>query len=274
MAPNNMRILGRLGVLSDIAKHCNFLTRNSLRRWADNTELGTAPLMPEIAKQYGAPLGVIHRGDMQRELYQAAERAGAEIRLSSRVIAVDNDFEARVKLEDGQWVEADVVIAADGIKSHIRGQMARSHGHVDHSMPTGDAAYRVNIAKERMGDDASALQLLDENVGMRWMGPGGHIMAYPVKNNTVYNMVLLHPEHKSPMNAAEAESWTRHGSKAEMMDFYKEWCPEVRNLLSYVPEGEVMEWTLNTHAPLPAWHENKVVLIGDACHPMLPYVGK
>ena len=57
-----------------------------------------------------------------------------------------------------------------------------------------------------------------------------------------------------------------------MTDFYIDWCDEVRNLLSYVPDGEVMEWTLNTHRPLPAWHENKVVLVGDACHPMLPYV--
>lgn len=88
-------------------------------------------------------------------------------------------------------------------------------------------------------------------------------------------MVLLHPEKSSSdEDAAAKESWTKKGSKKEMMDFYKDWCPEVRNLLSYVPEGDVMEWTLNSHRPLPSWHENKVVLIGDACHPMLPYVAQ
>lgn len=88
-------------------------------------------------------------------------------------------------------------------------------------------------------------------------------------------MVLLHPQ-KTPdsQQAAAEESWTRKGDKKEMLDFYKAWTPEVQNLLSYVPDGDVMEWTLNSHTPLPSWIENKVVLIGDASHPMLPYVAQ
>lgn len=86
-------------------------------------------------------------------------------------------------------------------------------------------------------------------------------------------MVLLHPQ-KPETDSHESESWTRKGDKKEMLDFYKDWCPEVRNLLSYVPDGEVMEWTLNSHATLPSWVENKVVLMGDASHPMLPYVAQ
>lgn len=97
------------------------------------------------------------------------------------------------------------------------------------------------------------------------MGPGGHVMAYPVKNNTIYNMVLLHPQ--KPGTEMD-ESWTQKGDKAEMLDFYKDWDPMLRNLMSYVPEGELLEWTLNSHPPLTSWHKNKCVLIGDACHPM------
>lgn len=102
-------------------------------------------------------------------------------------------------------------------------------------------------------------------------GPHGHIMAYPIKNNTVYNMVLIHPQ-KETQDADE--SWTSKGDKKEMMNFYKNWNGMVKDLLSYVPDGEVMEWTLNSHRPLPSWIENKCVLIGDACHPMLPYVSQ
>lgn len=104
------------------------------------------------------------------------------------------------------------------------------------------------------------------------MGPGGHIMSYPIKNNTVYNMVFLHLA--KPSQDDEEESWTKQGDKKEMMEFYKDWNPLVRDLLSYVPEGEVKEWTLNSHRPLPTWVDNKCVLIGDACHPMLPYVAQ
>lgn len=273
MAPNNMRILGRLGVLEDVVKKCSFLERNSLRRWEDNAELGTAPLMPKIADKFGAPLGVIHRGDLQMILLEAAKKGGVDIRVESKVMKVDGSFAARVQLGDGEWVEGDVVIAADGIKSDLRRQIAEHHGHKDHATPTGDAAYRILIPEEKLQHDEYALGLLKQNVGMRWMGPGGHIMAYPIKNNSVYNMVLLHPE-KPNLDPHAGESWTRKGDKKEMLDLYRDWCLEVRRLLEYVPDGEVMEWTLNSHRALPSWHENKVVLMGDACHPMLPYVAQ
>ena len=217
VAPNAARILARFGILEEVLADATLLEKNSLRRYTDDEELGTAPLMPGIGETYGAPLSVIHRGDLQRILLNAAKRVGIEIRTATKVVAVDADFHARVRTKAGEWVEGDVVIAADGIKSDIRRQIAASHGHRDLSAPTGDAAYRVLIPKEKMTHDQRAMELLNQNVGMRWMGPGGHIMAYPIKRNTVYNMVLLHPA--KPHQTGE-ESWTTKGDKQEMMDFY------------------------------------------------------
>lgn len=170
MAPNNMRILGRFGVLPDLMKHVNLLEANSLRRWKNNEELGAAPLMPKIAEQYKAPLGVIHRGDLQRILLEAAKKEGCDLRTDHQVVKCDDNFEARVQLKSGEWVEGDLVIAADGIKSDVRRQIAAHHNHVDKSTPTGDAAYRIMIPKEKLEHDKEALKLLNENVGMRWMG--------------------------------------------------------------------------------------------------------
>ncbi|MCJ1405496.1 hypothetical protein MMC11_008724 [Xylographa trunciseda] len=281
MAPNAARILGRFGLLEKVMEKANVLEKNSLRRYANNEELGTAPLMPEIGQKYGAPLSVIHRGDLQAILLEAARAEKIEMHLGSRVLEADPEFEARVKLQSGEWLKGDVIIAADGIKSDLRRQIAKAHGIEDRSQPTGDAAYRILIPKEKLEHDPEALDLLNTNVGMRWMGPEGHIMAYPIKNNQVYNMyvdrgpdapkVLLHPQKAGAPNE---ESWTNRGDKKEMLDFYSSWNDLVKNLLTYVPEGDVMEWTLNTHRPLPAWIENKVALIGDACHPMLPYVAQ
>ncbi|MCJ1319937.1 hypothetical protein MMC15_005273 [Xylographa vitiligo] len=271
MAPNAARILGRFGMLEKVMEKANVLEKNSLRRYANNEELGTAPLMPEIGQKYGAPLSVIHRGDLQAILLEAARAENIEMHLGSRVVEADPSFEARVKLQSGEWLEGDVIIAADGIKSDLRRQIAKAHGIEDRSQPTGDSAYRILIPKEKLEHDPEALELLNTNVGMRWMGPKGHIMAYPIKNNKVYNMVLLHPQKAGAPNE---ESWTNRGDKTEMLDFYSGWNDLVKNLLTYVPAGDVMEWTLNTHRPLPAWIENKVALIGDACHPMLPYVAQ
>lgn len=149
LAPNAARILARFGVLEAALKDATLLEKNSLRRYADDEELGTAPLMPAVGERYGAPLSVIHRGDLQRVLLEATKKAGVTIRTSTKVVAVDSSFSARVKTQDGEWVEGDVIIAADGIKSEIRRQIAEAHGHDDHSLPTGDAAYRVLIPKER-----------------------------------------------------------------------------------------------------------------------------
>ncbi|KAG9658289.1 FAD/NAD(P)-binding domain-containing protein, partial [Aureobasidium melanogenum] len=232
LAPKNMRILDRFGVLPEVLKYTTLLERTSIRRWKNNEELASAPLMPGVAKLYNSPIGAIHRGDLQRTLLEHAKTDGCDIRVNSRVVKVDDNFEAGVQLKDGSWVRGDLVIAADGIKSNIRRQIAAHHKHVDRATPTGDAAYRILIPRERMQRDPETLNMIFQNAAIRWMGPHGHIVAYPIKNNNN---------------------------------------PTVQRLLSYVSEHEVIEWTLNSHRPLPSWHQNKVVLVGDACHPMLPY---
>ena len=231
----------------------------------------SAKLSSQIGEKYKAPLSVIHRGDLQRILLERVYAEKVDVRLKHKVIKTDPEFKARVQVQSGEWLEGDVVIAAEGIKSSIRHQMALSRGIQDKSTFTGDAAYRVIIPREKMQGNIRALKLLDSNIGMRWMGPGGHIMGYPIKNNNVYNMVLLHPQKPDGENT---ESWTKKGDKKEMMDIYKGWNDLVRDLLSYVPEGEIMEWTLNLYHPLSHWTENECALIGDSCHPMLPYVAQ
>lgn len=212
-------------------KDTNLLESVSLRRWKNNEELGTSPMMPQVAEQYKAPSGVIHRGDLQRILLEHAKKAGVDLRTGCQVKKADEKFEAKVQLSSGQWIEGDVVIAADGIKSDLRHQILKAHNHIDRSESTGDAAYRILIPKEKMKHDERALELLRSNVAMRWMGPGGHIMGYPIKNNQVYNMVLLHPQ-KAGTDSKDAESWTQKGDKQEMLEFYKEWNDTVRDLLS------------------------------------------
>jgi salicylate hydroxylase len=96
-------------------------------------------------------------------------------------------------------------------------------------------------------------------------------VAYPVKSHNVYNMILMHPRR---LGSSEDESWTSKSDKSQMLEIFKDWTNIVHHLLSYVPNGEVIEWSLNTHNPLPRWFENKIVLLGDSCHPMLPYVAQ
>jgi salicylate hydroxylase len=120
MAPNMARVLSRLGLLEQLLEKTNLLTRSSLRRYANYEELSTAPLMPAIGDKYGAPLGVIHRGDLQRIILEHAQSLGVDIRTDHRVVNVDKEFKPGVQTQSGKRFEGDVIIAADGIKSRIR----------------------------------------------------------------------------------------------------------------------------------------------------------
>jgi salicylate hydroxylase len=94
-------------------------------------------------------------------------------------------------------------------------------------------------------------------------------MAYPLRSHQLYNMVLLHPARSDV-----EESWTSTGPRSHMDEFYLSWSPTVRKLLSLVEEQDIPEWTLRIHKPLGSWVEGAVALMGDACHPTLPYVAQ
>lgn len=134
---------------------------------------------------------------------------------------------------------------------------------------TGDAAYRITIPRAKLLNKPELLELIDGSISYRWMGPGGHIMVYPIRNHQLFNMVLLHPDRHDI-----EESWTATGPKSNMTEFYSSWSPTVRALLSMVEEDEVPEWRLNIQKPLASWVVGNVTLMGDACHPTLPYIAQ
>ncbi|TQW01317.1 salicylate hydroxylase [Cordyceps javanica] len=275
VAPNASRILHRLGVLQEVMDRATVLERVSVRRYTSDEEMATFPLMPEKGLKYGAPMSVIHRGDLQKILLDKALELGCHIFTNHKVIAVDPTFSAKVWVHQRStgaklWLSADMIIAADGVKSQIRRQIMNSISCEDEPTPTGDAAYRLLIPRERVINNPTALSMMDQNVGMRYMGPGGHIMAYPIRDNSLYNIVLLHP---AKSNALPEDVWTSKGNRDDMFKFCAGWSPAVQDWLAHVDE-EILEWTLYGYPDLPTWIQGSVALLGDACHPMLPYVAQ
>ncbi len=228
--------------------------------------------MSSVSKEYRVPLLVIHRGDLQHVLLEAAIREAVDIKTNARVVNVDSNFKARVELASGDWIEGDLLIGADGIHSRVRKQMASYLGAKDEVISTGDSAYRVTLSREKLAQDQEILHHLDGGISTRWLGPGGHIMAYPVRKSQLYNLVFLHPSKPGEIN--NTDLWVQKGDKQEMMDYYRGWSPTVQRLISYIAPSELMEWPLYLRTPLPHWVVHQVALLGDACHPMLPYVAQ
>ncbi|PYI11283.1 salicylate hydroxylase [Aspergillus sclerotiicarbonarius CBS 121057] len=262
VSPNMLTLFDRWGVSPLIHAKDVALEHIHVRRWEDGSILATLP----VNKTYGQQ-AVIHRADLHNALIeQALALSNVELRVNSPVSEVQFD-PAAVVLANGSVVEGDVVIAADGIKSALRGQLLDESSVK--AIPTGDAAYRIMLPRSALEHDPELKTLVDEPQATRWLGPGRHVIAYPVRNHEMYNVVLLHPD-----NHSVEESWTTKGSKQAMIDNYKGWDRRVTKLIGMVPDDDVLEWKLCLHAPLRTWVRGSVALIGDACHPMLPYVAQ
>ncbi|KAL3464960.1 hypothetical protein BJX64DRAFT_285828 [Aspergillus heterothallicus] len=262
VSPNMLRLFDRWGVSPLIHAKDVALEQIHVRRWQDGSLLGTMP----VNKTFGQQV-VIHRADLHNALIEKAlELENVELRVNSHVTDVDFDF-TTVTLANGSVVEADIIVAADGIKSSIRDHLLGE----DASKPTatGDAAYRIMLTRSVMENDPDLKRLIEVPEATRWLGPERHLIAYPVRNHELFNIVLLHPDRHGI-----EESWTTKGSKQRMVDDYKGWDPIVTKLIDLVPDDEVLEWKLCLHPPLKTWIKGSVALIGDACHPMLPYVAQ
>ncbi|KIW62487.1 hypothetical protein PV04_10660 [Phialophora macrospora] len=266
-SPNLTRLLNRWGFDERIRKHSDALARIDLRRWEDGEFLGAATLMPEVERRHGAPQYVIHRADLHAALLEEAETV-ADIRTDSTVVAISFEQSAAT-LASGAKLEADVIVGADGMKSTCRKLIYEALGLSDKARPTGDAAFRACIPLGVV-TDPDLRAFMTEPVATRWMGPDRHIQGYPIRHGAVYNMVMCHPD-----TGFSEESWTASASKQEILDHFGSWdATRLGKLLDFVPSTNVMKWRLCEHDPLPTWVMGTTVLLGDACHPMLPYVAQ
>jgi salicylate hydroxylase len=205
---------------------------------------------------------VVHRADLHNALLdRALEMENFKLRLNSTVVGV-NLANATAVLSTGETVEGDVLLGADGIKSLVRKQLLGDD--TDAATPTGDAVYRIMLKRDQMLQDHQLRPFIEERKAFRWVGPGGHVVAYPVRDHKLYNVVLAHPDR-----GGLEESWTKSGSKKDLLKEYEGWDPRLVKMIDLVDDGEVLEWKLCSHPPLETWVSGRVALLGDACHPML-----
>jgi len=278
MAPNMTRILDRLGVWEDIAKEAVVLNETSIREGATDNELGHVDLK-YIRETYGYPHTVGHRSTLAGELYNGCQREkGITFHFSTTcenvAFSPKPSFMAvpRDKTVPPSPVEADILLCADGVKSSARVALLNKLGVTAHVKDTGQAAYRIMLTREQMQDDPELLALIDGDKVIRWIGEKRHIIAYPVAKQNIYNLSTTQPDVN--FAAAPTATYTTKGSKKAMLAVYGDFCPMVHRMLDLVPEGQVCEWKLRGHAPLPMWVHGTTALVGDACHPTLPHLAQ
>ena len=207
-------------------------------------------------ERYGAPYLLAHRGDLHAALASAVP--GERIRLGHQVTGLDDQAGAAVlRFADGTAARHDAVVAADGVHSLVR-DLLFGRGDVNF---TGRIAYRTTFPAALLGDYE-----IDECT--KWWGEDRHIVIYFVKpdRSEVY-FVTSQPEPGFTL-----ESWSATGDVRTLRAAFAGFHPQVRRVLAACPG--VHKWALADRDPLERWHDRNVTLLGDACHPMTPYMAQ
>jgi 2-polyprenyl-6-methoxyphenol hydroxylase and related FAD-dependent oxidoreductases len=256
MAPNASRVLKRWGLL-DKALEIGVRPRHIVFRDAiSGEELTMQSLDGEFEERYGAPYVVIHRSDLHRILLDACMQAGVTLVTGVDIQRVETvGGRARAFTVAGEVYEADAVLAADGLKSTLRRVVAE-----DEPVASGFVAYRgtVPITDETPGGDLEDVIV--------YLGPDCHLVQYPLRKGELLNTVAV---FKSPSFGRGDE---QYGGVDELENAYAQCIPAVRNALKNVGLG--VRWPMYDRDPIDDWVAGRMVLIGDAAHPMLQYLAQ
>jgi salicylate hydroxylase/6-hydroxynicotinate 3-monooxygenase len=256
MLPNAMKVLRGLG-LEERLKDIAFAPYSHLNRVWDSGEVTLDLAMPET--RYGAPYLCMHRGDLHDALLSAVP--GESIHLSKKLVGLEPAAgQVALAFADGTRVNVDAVIAADGVHSLVREMIIGP----DRPIHRGRIAYRaVFPARLMQGRDIGSSRT-------KWWGIDRHIVIYyTTRTRSEVYFVTSVPE---PAEWLTAESWSAKGDVAELRRAYEGFHADVRAVLAACPDCH--KWAILEREPLARWSQGRVVLLGDACHPMTPYMAQ
>lgn len=258
IGPNVMRVLSTLGASEHLAPHLVFPDAIRLFDGRTGRPLTEMPLGAAAEARYGAPYATAHRADLQAALVETA-RACPEIEITmdfelSRFAEEDDRVTAHSV--NNERAEGDLLIAADGISSRVRAQLDTNAK----LQFCGRTAWRTLIDK----NDAPSL-LRANQVGL-WLGPEAHLVHYPVRSGTAINLVAVIED------GWDKEGWNTQADPTDLMPHFSRWCSEARALLGAGPAWR--KWALFALPDLESWQGRRTILIGDAAHPVLPFLAQ
>ena len=257
LTPNSVRALAGLGVVEALEQTAARPTHRISRMWDSGQETSRLEMADTAQQRYGAPQLTIHRADLIRAL---KDKLPADvIRLGRRVVAIGRDHDKpSVSFADGSSETVDMLVGADGIHSPTRTALFGP----EHPQFTGLVSYRSVV-------DSSRLSIPNMEAFTKWWGPTPdfQIVTFPL-NRGRETFVFSTTPQKDWLH----ESWTMPGDVGELRRAYTNFHPEARALLDACTE--VMKSALYVRDPLPRWSSGCITLLGDACHPMTPFMAQ
>lgn len=260
VSPNATRVLFHLGLEKALSALAFRPEAVEARGWRQGQVISRADLGAAAQARYGFPYLHMHRADLISVLGGAC-RAEPRItlRTGAAVAACQDDGTSALTLESGERLQADLVVGADGLRSRVREALFGPEA----PRFTGQVAWRGLIPAEKLKDAGI------RPVASLWMGPGAHFVHYYVRGGTLVNFVGV-----VERDDWREESWSSRGEAEDLRRDFAGWHPTVRRIVEAAPEDACFRWALFDRAPLAEWGRGAVTLLGDACHPTLPFLAQ
>src|SRR5712691_10725741 len=252
LGPNAMKALRSLDLEDAVRAVAWESESQQLRNWHSGRIISRTPR----TARFGATGCTAHRADLLDVL--SASLPQEIVKLGARCVSVETtDHGASARFTDGNEIEADVIVGADGIHSAVRASLFGP----DAPRFTGKICYRCLVPVDAIPGGMSSTD------NATWLGPHGAVVVYLVRRGELVN-VAAHYDNDSWTE----ESWIRECTRAEVTDNYRGWHPDLLRIFS--ASERLYKWALYDRDPLPQWTKGRSTILGDAAHPMLPYLGQ
>ena len=253
---NALKVLRTLGLEARLRESA-FRPRSwDNREWDSGVRKHELPLGDAFEQRYGAPYLLMHRGDLHAAIASAVDASRVHLGHTLQDLQ-DDGSGVSLQFADGRSVRADAVIGADGVHSRVREWMLGA----EEPRFTGRVAYRTTFP-------AALLKGAPVDDCTKWWGPDRHIVIYYItpRRDELYFVTSV------PEPQTRQESWSAKGDLDQLRTAFAGFHPQVQTVLQACPE--VHKWALYERDPLPTWSRGRVALLGDACHPMVPYMAQ
>jgi salicylate hydroxylase len=260
LSPNVGHVLKTLGLDNAIATAASEPTAIEVRSGPSGRRITTIPL-EQVGKRYGAPWRVIARAELQAVLAAAAAtNPNIELRLGAEVADLagsTDDLLVGTETRTGRVVQpASALIAADGVSSQLRDKIPGA----SHARSIGRTAWRATISAR------ATEKIIDANHIGLWLGPGAHLVHYPIAGGRTINIVAIVAENWRGVG------WSEPGDHYQLAESFSEWSKEARAIIS--APAEWRKWAILSVDPEGPWVADRLALLGDAAHAMAPFLAQ
>ncbi|MDI2028409.1 FAD-dependent monooxygenase [Saccharopolyspora sp. TS4A08] len=257
LSANGTRVLHALGLRAPLDAASAVPTELIYRHWREGGRVASFTAGEAYAERFGSPYCGVHRADLQAVLAEAC--GPQDLHLDHRLVGISTENRGHeLEFANGVVAHADLVVGADGVHSTTRRWVADA----EPAAYSGTSGFRGLIHREEMPSlpDPDAIQF--------WMGPGAHVLHYPIGDGSFVNFLAVVDDPAT----WPGSSWVADVSPDLLREPFTGWHPGVREMIEATSLHK--RWALFGQSPLRRWHRDGIVLLGDAAHAMLPHHGQ